>query len=178
MSQEARHDVAGYEYAEVNSYITKVGAFIRKYSIDELPQFFNILVGQMSLIGYRPSQPCEHELNDARESYDMYQLRPGITGWAQVNGRDILAAHPTKKAEFDAEYLKKFSLWLDIKIFFMTFSKVWSNECIVEGVIEEPNCEEASVDAPLAEGAESTIVAAATTEVESDAEEEKEVVLK
>ncbi len=143
MSQEARHDVAGYEYAEVNSYITKVGAFIRKYSIDELPQFFNILAGQMSLIGYRPSQPCEHELNDARESYDMYQLRPGITGWAQVNGRDILAAHPAKKAEFDAEYLKKFSLWMDIKIFFMTFSKVWSNECIVEGVIEEPNCEEA-----------------------------------
>ena len=143
MSLEARHDVAGYEYAEVNSHITKVGAFIRRYSIDELPQFFNILTGKMSLIGYRPSQPCEKTLNNARESYDMYQIRPGITGWAQVNGRDFLAAHPEEKAEFDAEYLKKFSLWQDIKIFFMTFSKVWSKECIVEGVILEPDCEEA-----------------------------------
>ena len=141
MSQEARHDVAGYEYAEVNSYITKVGAFIRKYSIDELPQFFNILTFKMSLIGYRPSQPCEHELNDAREEYGMYQLRPGISGWAQVNGRDLLAAHPLSKAEHDAYYLAHFSLWLDIKIFFMTFSKVFNNEDIVEGVIIEDECD-------------------------------------
>ena len=119
MAQEARHDVAGYEYADVQSYITKVGKFIRKTSIDELPQLFCLLNFKMSLIGYRPSQSNEHELNDAREAYDMYQIRPGISGWAQVNGRDVLAAQPKKKAEFDAYYLEHFSLWLDIKIFIL-----------------------------------------------------------
>lgn len=137
MSQDARHDVAGYEYAEVNSYITKVGAFLRKTSIDELPQLFNMLTFKMSLIGYRPSQANEKELNDAREGYNMYQIRPGITGWAQVNGRDVLAAHPTKKAEFDAYYLQRYSLWLDIKIFFMTIAKVFKSEDVEEGVVVE-----------------------------------------
>ena len=136
MSVEARHDVAGYEYAEVNSYITKVGAVLRKYSIDELPQLFNILAFQMSLIGFRPSQENELELNTAREAYDMYQIRPGVSGWAQVNGRDRLAAQPTKKAEYDAYYLRNFSLGLDIKIFFMTIVKVFKTEDVEEGVVE------------------------------------------
>ena len=134
MSTDARPDVAGYEYAEVTSYITKVGAFIRKCSIDELPQLFNILAFQMSLIGYRPSQPSETELNEAREWYDMYQLVPGISGWAQVNGRDILAAQPKKKAEFDAYYLEHFSFRLDVKIFFMTIVKVFGSDSVEEGV--------------------------------------------
>lgn len=138
MSVDARHDVAGYEYENVSSYVTKIGAIIRKLSIDELPQLFNLLTFRMSLIGYRPSQANEKELNDARESYDMYQIRPGITGWAQVNGRDVLAAHPKKKADFDAYYLAHFSLWLDIKIFFMTIVKVFKSDSIVEGVVEEP----------------------------------------
>lgn len=138
MSVDARHDVAGYEYENVSSYVTKTGAFIRKFSIDELPQLFNLLTFRMSLIGYRPSQINEKELNDARKSCNMYQIRPGITGWAQVNGRDFLAANPKKKAEFDAYYLQHFSLWLDIKIFFMTIVKVFKHEGIVEGVIEEP----------------------------------------
>lgn len=137
MSTEARHDVAGYEYKEVNAYITKVGKFIRKTSIDELPQLFCLLTFKMSLIGYRPSQSNEHELNEARESYDMYQIRPGISGWAQVNGRDVLAAQPKKKAEFDAYYLKHISLWLDIKIFFMTVVKVFKHDGVTEGVVKE-----------------------------------------
>lgn len=137
MSVEAKRDVAGYEYAEVNAYITRVGAIIRKLSIDELPQLFCLLTFKMSLIGYRPSQSCEHELNEAREKYDMYQIRPGISGWAQVNGRDVLAAQPKKKAMYDAYYLKKFSLWLDIKIFFMTIAKVFKSEGVEEGVLEE-----------------------------------------
>ena len=136
MSTEARPDVAGYEYAEAKSYITRVGKFIRKTSIDELPQLFNMLTFKMSAIGYRPSQPSEHELNGAREAYDMYQTKPGVTGWAQVNGRDILAAQPTKKAAYDAYYLKHFSLWLDIKIFFMTIIKVFKSDSIEEGVID------------------------------------------
>ena len=137
MSTEARPDVAGYEYAEVTSYVTKVGKFIRKFSIDELPQIFNILAFQMSWVGYRPSQACEEELNTPREEYGMYQLVPGISGWAQVNGRDVLAAQPKKKAEFDAYYLHNFSFWLDVKIFFMTIAKVFGHSDVVEGVIEQ-----------------------------------------
>ena len=138
MSIDARPDVAGYEYENVSSYVTKTGAFIRKFSIDELPQFFNMLTFKMSLIGFRPSQENETELNTARESYEMYQIRPGISGWAQVNGRDVLAANPKKKAEYDAYYLEHFSLWLDIKIFFMTIVRVFKSDDIVEGVIEVP----------------------------------------
>ena len=144
MAQNARHDVAGYEYAEASAYITKVGAFLRKYSIDELPQLFNMLTFKMSLIGYRPSQENEKELNDAREGYDMYQIRPGISGWAQVNGRDILAANPTKKAEFDNYYLEHFSFWLDVKIFFMTIKKVFKGDDVEEGVISKEKTAENS----------------------------------
>lgn len=142
MFVNAKHNVAGYEYAEVNSYITKVGAFLRKYSIDELPQLFNIITFKMSLIGYRPSQQNETELNEARESYNMYQLRPGISGWAQVNGRDILASHPKKKAEYDAYYLTHFSIWLDIKIFFMTIVKVFKGDDVEEGVVIDEKVDE------------------------------------
>ena len=139
MSIDARHDVAGYEYKEAKSYVTKVGAFIRKFSIDEFPQFFNILTFKMSLIGFRPSQENETELNTAREDLDVYQVRPGISGWAQVNGRDVLAAQPKKKAKYDAYYVQHFSIWLDIKIFFMTIIKVFKSDDIVEGVIENKN---------------------------------------
>ena len=98
-----------------------------------------MLTGSMSLIGYRPSQANEKELNDARERYDMYQIRPGISGWAQVNGRDVLAANPTKKAEYDAYYLQHFSLGLDVKIFFMTIVKVFKSDDVVEGVVADAN---------------------------------------
>ena len=124
MSMEADHHVAGYQYPEVHEHITKVGAFIRKTSIDELPQFFSLLTFKMSLIGYRPSQTCETELNEARESLGVPQIKPGITGWAQINGRDLLAANPTQKAEYDAFYLQNLSPWLDIKIFFRTIPVV------------------------------------------------------
>ena len=136
MSVNARHDVAGYEYKDASSHVTKVGAFLRKSSLDELPQLINILTLRMSLIGFRPSQSCEHELNNAREGYDVYQIRPGITGWAQVNGRDILASNPKKKAEYDAYYLEHFSLFLDVKIFFMTIKKVLIGSDVKEGIIE------------------------------------------
>ena len=73
---------------------------------------------------------------EAREQYNVYQIRPGISGWAQVNGRDVLAAQPKKKAEYDAYYVKHFSLWLDIKIFFMTIKAVFKSDGIEEGVLE------------------------------------------
>lgn len=152
MAIEAKPDVAGYEYEEVKSYITKVGKVIRRFSIDELPQLFCLLTFKMSLIGYRPSQASENELNEAREKFDMYQIRPGITGWAQVNGRDILAANPKKKAEYDAYYLEHFSLWLDIKIFFKTFKEVFKGSGIEEGVIaEEQEQEEKEVAVAIEE---------------------------
>lgn len=144
MSTDARPDVAGYEYANVASYVTKVGNILRKLSIDELPQLINILTFKMSLIGYRPSQSCEEELNNAREMYGVHQLVPGISGWAQVNGRDILAANPTKKAEFDAYYLSHFSIWLDIKIFFKTIINVFRGDDIIDGIINK-------ADDPMAE---------------------------
>lgn len=137
MTKNARHDIAGYQYQEVNSYITKVGKFIRATSIDELPQLYNVLIGNMSLIGYRPSQPSEKELNDEREKYNMYQIRPGITGWAQVNGRDILASDPILKARYDAYYLEHFSLKLDIKILFLTIKKVIFHADVKEGVVKK-----------------------------------------
>ncbi len=137
MAINANHEAIPSDYNDVDRYLTRVGRVIRKLSIDELPQLFCVLAGKMSFIGYRPSQPIEEELNSARESYNMYQIRPGISGWAQVNGRDILAANPKKKAEFDAYYLRHFSLWLDIKIFFMTIVKVFKSEDVKEGAIEE-----------------------------------------
>ena len=136
MSVSAHPSMAGYEYENVEAYITKTGAFIRRFSIDELPQLLNILAFQMSLIGYRPSQPCENDLNDARSVYDLYQLAPGISGWAQINGRDVLAANPKKKAEFDAYYLRHFSFWLDVKIFFITIVKVFRHDDVREGVLD------------------------------------------
>ncbi|MGM9682378.1 MAG: sugar transferase [Eubacteriales bacterium] len=178
MSVEARHDVAGYEYENVQSYVTKTGAFIRKYSIDELPQFLNILTFRMSLIGYRPSQPCENELNEARESYNVYQVRPGISGWAQVNGRDILAANPKKKAKYDAYYLEHFSLWLDIKIFFMTIVKVFKSDDVVEGVIIIPKSNSDDKLSQPVEAAESDITELTANSMLDDAEtaKQKEVV--
>ena len=124
MSQDARHDVASYQYTEVQEHITKVGAFIRKTSIDELPQLLNVLAFQMNLIGFRPTLGNEIELDEARESFGVYNLKPGITGWAQINGRDLLAANPTQKAEYDAFYLQNISPWLDVKIFFRTIPVV------------------------------------------------------
>lgn len=150
MAIEANHNVAGYEYAEVKSYITRVGAFLRKTSIDELPQLYNVLTFKMSLIGYRPSQNNEFELMEGREQCGVYQVRPGITGWAQVNGRDVLAAQPKKKATFDGYYVRHLSLWLDIKILFKTVKVVFKSDGIEEGVIVQAEETEQEVEQEVA----------------------------
>lgn len=120
-------------YLDSNEYITKVGAFLRKTSLDELPQLFNIFSGKMSIIGPRPSGLSEHELIDLREKNGALLVRPGLTGWAQINGRDVLASVIEKKAAYDAEYVRKMNLFFDIKIFFKTIGKVFSHDCVVEG---------------------------------------------
>ncbi len=114
-------------------YITKVGAFLRKTSLDELPQLFCILKGSMSFIGPRPAGFSEQDLIDAREEYGANSITPGLTGLAQVNGRDKLALDVEKKAFYDGEYAKKVTLWGDIKIFFKTIWVVLRGKDVVEG---------------------------------------------
>ena len=107
------------------------GRFLRKTSLDELPQLFNILSGSMSFVGPRPLIPEEKEIRTLRREYGVYSVRPGMTGLAQVNGRDKLSIE--EKALFDKEYVDKQSLWLDIKIMFKTVKVVLCREGISEG---------------------------------------------
>ena len=124
-------NVASNDLSDANVKITKFGKIIRATSIDELPQFLNILNGTMSLIGPRPLIPEETEIRELRQKYNVYSVRPGITGWAQVNGRDNVSAE--KKALLDKEYVEKQSLMFDIKIFFMTIHQVLCRKDVNEG---------------------------------------------
>ena len=136
MAITAKPDSASNEFVQI-SQITKVGKFLRKTSIDELPQLINVLFGQMNLIGYRPVLRNEKILNNLRTQYGVYQLKPGITGYAQVNGRDLLGDDPEKKSELDAYYLKNISPWLDIKILFKTVIVVLNKEGNIDGKIKK-----------------------------------------
>ena len=113
------------------SHITKVGAFIRKTSIDELPQLFNIFAGQMSFVGPRPVLWNEYDLLAERDKYHANDVIPGLTGLAQINGRDELET--PVKARFDGEYVEKRGFFYDIGIIFKTASIVFRHEGIVEG---------------------------------------------
>lgn len=112
-------------------WITKVGRFLRKTSLDELPQLINILLGKMSFVGPRPALWNQYDLIEEREKYGANNILPGITGWAQVNGRDILTI--SDKAKMDGIYIKKMSLWVDIKLVIKTFVIVFKKEGVVEG---------------------------------------------
>lgn len=111
--------------------ITRSGRFLRKTSLDELPQLVNVLLGDMSFVGPRPLIPEEKEIRALRKKYNVYSVRPGITGWAQINGRDNLTDE--EKALFDKEYIDKQSIWFDIKILFRTVFVVLKRENISEG---------------------------------------------
>jgi len=112
-------------------YITRLGRFLRKSSLDELPQIINILKGNMSIIGPRPALWNQNDLIEERDKYSVHKLYPGITGYAQIKGRDKLPI--TDKAKLDGYYVKHISLWLDIKIFILTFVSVFRSDGIVEG---------------------------------------------
>jgi O-antigen biosynthesis protein WbqP len=112
-------------------YITKIGKFLRKTSLDELPQIINILRGHMSIIGPRPALWNQFDLIKERDKYNVHKLYPGITGYAQIKGRDTLSI--SVKAKLDGEYARKISLLLDIKIFILTFIKIFKFEDNVEG---------------------------------------------
>lgn len=110
------------EFVDADAFITKIGKFIRKTSIDELPQLINILKGDMSIVGPRPVILEEKRLIELRHDYNVDLLMPGITGWAQINGRDNIGDE--EKVKYDYEYLVKRSFWLDIYIILQTALKV------------------------------------------------------
>ena len=112
-------------------YITRVGRFLRKTSLDELPQLFNILVGHMAVVGPRPALWNQFDLIAERDKYGANGVRPGLTGWAQVNGRDELEIDV--KARFDGEYVQKLSFAFDLKCFLMTIKTVLNRDGVVEG---------------------------------------------
>ena len=118
--------VATHLMADASSHLTPIGSFLRISSLDELPQLWSILVGDMSFVGPRPALFNQHDLIHLRTQVGVHALTPGLTGWAQVNGRDELTI--PKKVELDAEYLKRQGFWLDIKILWLTFLKVFLRE--------------------------------------------------
>lgn len=124
-------NAATAELTDADKFITKSGKILRKTSLDELPQLINVLIGDMSFVGPRPLIPEEKEIREIRKEYNVYSVRPGITGWAQVNGRDSLSIE--EKALFDKEYIDKQSISFDIKILVKTVSVVLKRENIREG---------------------------------------------
>lgn len=127
----APQDVPTHLLENPEHYVTKTGKFLRKTSLDELPQIWNILIGHISLIGPRPALWNQYDLIAERDKYGANDIRPGLTGWAQINGRDTLTIET--KAKLDGEYVKKLSFWMDIRCFFETFRKVFKTDGIVEG---------------------------------------------
>jgi O-antigen biosynthesis protein WbqP len=112
-------------------YITKMGKFLRKTSLDELPQIWNIFVGQMSIIGPRPALWNQYDLIAERDKYGANDVPPGLTGWAQINGRDELPIEI--KSKLDGEYVEKISFWMDVKCFILTIVSVIKSDGVVEG---------------------------------------------
>lgn len=112
-------------------WITRVGGFLRKTSLDELPQIINILKGDMSIIGPRPALWNQYDLIAERDKYGANDILPGLTGWAQINGRDELSIEV--KARLDGEYVEKMSFWFDVKCFFATIFSILKADGVVEG---------------------------------------------
>ena len=118
--------VATHLLSEPNLYLSPIGNFLRQSSLDELPQLYSVIKGDMSFVGPRPALFNQEELIQLRNQKGINKLLPGITGWAQVNGRDKLSI--PDKVIFDLEYLEQKSLWFDLKILLLTFSKVFIRE--------------------------------------------------
>jgi O-antigen biosynthesis protein WbqP len=114
-----------------DQWITKVGKFLRKTSLDELPQIWNIFVGQMSIIGPRPALWNQYDLIEERDKYGANDVPPGLTGWAQINGRDELPIE--EKAKLDGEYVDNIGFVMDVRCFFATIVSVLKGEGVVEG---------------------------------------------
>jgi O-antigen biosynthesis protein WbqP len=124
-------DVPTHQLKNPDQYITPIGRFLRKTSLDEVPQLFNILKGEMSIIGPRPALWNQDDLIAERDKYGANKLRPGVSGWAQINGRDTLTIQ--EKAKLDGDYVKKQSFWFDIYIIILSALKLFKDDSVVEG---------------------------------------------
>ena len=131
MRTETPKDCPTHLLEDPDQYITKAGKFLRKTSLDELPQIYNILFGKMSIVGPRPALWNQFDLIEERDKYGANDVMPGLTGWAQINGRDELPIDV--KARLDGEYVEKMGFLFDCKCFFMTFTRVLKHEGVVEG---------------------------------------------
>ena len=131
MKMETPRDTPTHLLENPEQYITRVGKVLRKTSLDELPQIFQIFTGKMSVIGPRPALWNQFDLIEERDKYGANDVRPGLTGWAQINGRDELPIDV--KARFDGEYVEKLSFGFDCKCFFGTITSVLKHEGVVEG---------------------------------------------
>ena len=131
MRTDTPHDAPTHELNDPKRWITKVGGFLRKTSLDELPQLFNIFGGSMSVIGPRPALWNQDDLIAERDKYGANDVKPGLTGWAQINGRDELEI--PLKAKLDGEYVEKMSFGFDCKCFFGTVKSVLKSDGVVEG---------------------------------------------
>lgn len=133
MRVDAPRDVPTNDLHGSKGYITRVGRILRMTSLDELPQLWNILKGDMSLIGPRPALWNQEDLMAWRDRFGASHIRPGLSGWAQVNGRDYLSRDLEKKARRDAEYAHNVSFAFDLKCFLLTLVKVVNRQGIAEG---------------------------------------------
>ena len=131
MRIDAPKDMPTHLLTDPERYITKTGKFLRKTSLDELPQIINILKGEMAVIGPRPALWNQYDLIKEREKYGANDVLPGLTGWAQINGRDELPIE--YKAKLDGEYIKKISLSMDVRCFVGTIFSVLSSQGVIEG---------------------------------------------
>lgn len=137
MKMSTPHDTPTHLLENPEQYITRVGGFLRKYSLDELPQIWDIFVGNMSIVGPRPALWNQDDLIAERDKYDANDVKPGLTGWAQINGRDELEIDV--KAELDGRYVKALrkgnlsGICMDLRCFFGTFISVAKHDGVVEG---------------------------------------------
>lgn len=131
MRQDTPNNVPTHQMVQANTYITRSGRFLRKTSLDELPQLINILKGEMSFIGPRPALYNQDDLLELRKAFQVETLKPGITGWAQIHGRDELELDV--KAKLDGHYVGRASLWMDMIIVVKTLFVVLGKKGVVEG---------------------------------------------
>lgn len=131
MYVDAPADMPTHMLKDPTAMITKVGAFLRKTSLDELPQLFNIFKGEMAIVGPRPALWNQYDLITERDKYNANSIRPGLTGWAQINGRDELEID--EKSRLDGYYVAHMSFLMDLKCFFGTFISVLKSDGVVEG---------------------------------------------
>lgn len=156
MYADTPQNVPTHLLKDPDAYITKTGKFLRKTSLDELPQIWQVVLGKLSLIGPRPALWNQEDLIEERDKYGANGIQPGITGWAQINGRDELSV--PVKAKLDGDYVKDFGFLMDVKCFFGTIGAILLHKGVVEGgtgAMEEaaPVLDEKDLDEEIALGA-------------------------